>query len=986
VINSNSIIFIPREKIISGQLSVIQNFKDREQSSPKNQFFAELSHTFVRNMAIHPSLVIEDYEEATMKVFVKHFTEIDVSEITDVGGKGANLATLVSAGFPVPSGFCVTTRAYQEFLESAGLGPQIVARLAETNVENLEQLRDCGAAIRQLILEHDIPDIIREAVLFEYWKAFAFETIGENSGEYFVAVRSSATIEDLPESSFAGQYDSYLNIFGEIELLIALKRCWASLWSERAIAYRHRKGIDHTKVLMAAVVQQMIMAEVSGVLCTTNPVNGNRQECVINANWGLGESVVSGMVTPDEFLIEKTSCRIKQQHIAEKTSMTVRDSQGTVNAFVSAEKQQQACLSEEQLQKLVTLGNKLEAHFHVPQDIEWALIGDNVFLLQSRPITALQLTSDISSQYSLFNRHHSILWGHPLNRERLKSSVTYWSNFNVRETMPYPLTPLSWSYWNDVLVPMIMGHVFGISEQSALYPYCHLMDLVNGHIYWNMNMAYGLGGFGKILHLIDDEAGRVFERLYMNGALQTISFPGKLYLPLYKSLFRAALNCLQTLMHLPQSLHPGYIARFWKKACALERKSLHTLAEQELLELFQRTSRMLTDLIWPFGIAMTIGGIASVIVQKLIRKWPDTSIETLIAGISGNKTTESALRVYELSQMPDTLKSLFLTLPVEDLPEALEATEEGREFLERLDQFLEQFGHRSVKEFDIHQPRWQEEPSFLLQMIKNYLQLDAQDQTPLEHVEHIAQERESMTETIRRRLSQGWFAKLFPWKRWLFDMVLRLMQTYWPSRENLKYYWLKLYPGLRRIFTEMGRRLLVCGYLENVEDVYFLQAAELEGLLQQTGQEKGAIRRLVGQRKKAWQEYQTIDTPFIIRSDGASVAEEITEQPAVNVLSGTPAFRGKVTGRARVILDPTQGCSFNKGEILVAPITDPGWTPLFLTASALVMEAGGVISHGAVVAREYGIPAIVGVKDAVKRIHTGDEITVDADLGKVVLL
>ncbi len=910
--------------------------------------------------------------------FIHHFSEIRRDDIDKVGGKGANLAALTAAGFLVPPGFCLTTQAYHEFIEKFGIEEKIAANIAGIDLDVFENIRMWGAVIREGIMATEMSEEMQEAIV----KAYR-EGQGERELRPFVAVRSSATAEDLPDMSFAGQHDTYLNVSGEADVLFCVKKCWASLWSDRAIAYRNKNNIDHTAVLMAVVIQQMVPAAVSGILFTAHPVTNNTNELVINAAWGLGESVVSGKIAPDEYAVAKDTVIVTNKNIAEKTTMITLGDKGAVEIPVPAEQRRQVCLSDQQIQELAGIGKQIEEFFGAPQDIEWGLCENQFFILQSRPITTLHETS----------ASIPIIWANRTVKEELKDTVVFWSNWNVRETLPYPLTPLSWSYFSDVIFPGMFKIFFQITPESPLYPYYSSgVDLVYGRLYWNMNALYGhpiWGLFFKyFLHRIDKQAGELFSALYKRGELQPLQGDRNfraVWLGLWNML-RIASGLFAVPWLFPAEKLAKRCAQYLRESSRFEHVELQGKSDAELLRQVKEFTGYTIDFWTSSFLLMGYGAFAYEVLRFLTRKWDDVPAERLIAGIPGTKTTEGALELYKLSEIPDSLKQRFLTCPIEAIPAMLEESKAGKDFLKRLAGFLDQFGHRGPKEFDIGQPRWQDDPTFVFQMIKNYLQLDQQDTTPVEHFQQMAEERERLTERVRQRLSQGLLAKVFPVKRWFFNWMLEKAHIYLPFRENPKYYVFKCYSGSRRIFSELGSRLCKEGYCETPEDVYFLMVPELEVLFHGKDTDKERIKNLIRQRKEEWHRNLAIEPPFVVRSDGKPVSYSEEESSAANILKGDPASGGRVTGTARIILDPAEGCVFNKGEILVAPFTDPGWTPLFLTAKALVMETGGIMCHGAVVAREYGIPAVVGVKLATKRIKTGDEITVDGQQGKVILI
>lgn len=911
-----------------------------------------------------------------MSNFIKNLSEISKNDVREVGGKGVNLAELTSADFLVPSGFCITTEAYQGFIKNSSLGKKISSEIEGSDLSNIENIQKCGVRLRQLIMDNEIPEGVKEAILLA-----CRELPGGHHKKIYVAVRSSATAEDLPNYSFAGQHDTWLNIFREPDLLLCVKKCWASLWTDRAISYRHKNNVDHLKVFMAVVVQKMVPSSVSGITFTHNPITHNKNELIINANWGLGESVVSGKVSPDEYTVDKKNLSIKTKNTAEKKIMTILGQKGSVEVPVPLEQRQQQCVSDEQIQQLAAIGKRIEEYFHCPQDIEWGLYENQIFILQSRPITTMKETPESIP----------VIWGNQTSRDLLKDKVVFWSNWNTRETMPYPLTTLACSYFMDIIFPVLCNSFFGITKKSSLYPYNNLVDLVYGRLYFNMNMLYGNPIFGPFFRFflpqIDKEAGKLFNKLYRARELQPVEFP-KGFSTLWFFIFNATRIFLGFLF-VPWFLSPKKIIKkcnkYWQESCEFENVNVEVKSNIEMIKYVKEFTTYTVRLWASSFLAMAHGVLGYGMLDFLTRQWKDVSPDKLVAGIPGNKNTEGALELYKLSQMPESIKQIFLNREIGEISSLLEKRREGKIFLKRLEQFMELYGHRGVKEFDIGHPRWKDDHSFVFQMIKNYLQLDSKDITPLEHFKKMAEKREHLTELVNQKLSQSILSRLFPLKRWLFKKMLKKAHTYMPLRENPKYYVLKCYSGSRRIFLEIGRRLAEEGYFEIANEVYFLTLPELEALVLEKDSDRNTIKNLVQERKEEWETNLTIDPPFIVRSDGKMFSYSEHEPQDTNILKGTTASRGRVTGKARIILNPTEGCVFNKGEILVVPYTDPGWTPLFLTAKALVMEVGGVASHGAIVAREYGIPAVVGVKDATRIIKNGDKITVDGDQGMIFL-
>lgn len=816
------------------------------------------------------------------------------------GAKAANLARLKRAGFPVPPGFVITAGALDERTPSAA---------------------DIEHAYRKLS-----PDNTK------------------------VAVRSSSTAEDLPGLSFAGQYESYLNIETLEDLLGAIAACRQSLSSERAQVYLAKSGIKSISVKMAVLVQRMVPADLSGVIFTANPLNGYKCQMLVNLSRGTGEALASGKAEPVQLVLEKSTGAV----ISGRTDTLVPG----------------------MISELVRKALKIEELFGQPQDIEFSFDRGRLHILQSRPITALpepQLP-------------YPIIWGKETSRRILDEATIYWSNWNTRENMPYPLKPLSWSFLNDLLFPAIFRVLFGTRPDSPLYEHCFLVDLVNGRAYWNMNLLFGHPFFGfllrPLLKHLDREAGETFECLLQSGRLAPhkprISGLG---------LFREWTVAVKTWMGFPwfssiASIEANCLA-YWKRADLYNSFPMDGLSNLDLLkrarEFGYQTARAAFPMLMVAGKALW--GMS--LIEWLTHRWKDLNLDHLLAGIPSNKTTEGALELFRLSEMPTEVRKTFESWPGGDfraLEENLGQSVQGREYLDRIAGFLDKHGHRGLKDLDFGYPSWGEDRTFIYQVIKDYLDYGPGDKTPLDHYEEAKGRRIELTEEIERRLRNtfaGWL------KARIFRFGLKQAQDHFPLRENEKYYGLRCFPGSRRIVQEIGRRYQEDGLLKDKDDIFFLTVPEIEQM-EKTGAPDGAVvQRLIEARKSQWREQVDARPPSLVRSDGVVETETAGDKPEPGVLHGVPASPGTAKGIARVLREPSEALRLRKGEILVAPYTEPGWAPLFLLAKALVMEVGGAVCHGAIVAREYGIPAVVGAKGATVSIRDGQEITVDGNRGEV---
>lgn len=818
-------------------------------------------------------------------------SEVNGDALPLVGGKAANLSILLGAGLPVPAGFCITTEAFRRGMDAA-LGGEI---------------------------------------------ASAYAALG---GER-VAVRSSATAEDLPEASFAGQQETFLNVCGAEAVLEAVRGCWQSLFSEGAVAYRRDRGIPDSSVAMAVLVQRMVDAEAAGVLFTLNPVTGALEEIVIEAACGLGDQVVSARVTPDRYRLRR---RAPHELIGVEGSATT------------------ALLTAAPLAELARLGLTAERLLGRAADVEWALAGGRIYLLQARAVTA--------AGPRLPEVHYGSRW----NAEHCRDRLTIWSNFNVRETMPYPHTPFSWSFWNYFVFPS-MGAVLGLIDPHENHDDLpSVADLVDGRIYLNGSVAAGFFPRWAMIRLtrtLDVEAAKYLDESFQKGEIKPARWPWRLR------------GTVRFLRRVPgQILRKAKPAHAWQQlrdsqeeVASFSKIDLRILSEEQILALARYFA---TENIPRSVEALAAGALAMPVLpllSELLRRWGFAdAVPPLMSGIHGNPTMETALALWDLAEKtgPEG-RAVFVSEPITRVPLVLGESDAGREFLARMREFLKVHGHRAVREFDFSCPRWREDPTFLYETVRNYLEHPAGQPTPRQHYERQVLEHEEAKASVERALAHR------PLRRRLFRWLVRVLEERLPLREAYKFYLLIGMAQIRDLYLEVGRRMVARGVLEKQEDFFFLSIPEIERV--SSGElDASWVRQQIPVRRLEFARHMRANPPLVVRSDGKPVMKPATSGEA---LTGTPVSWGIARGPARILLDPGDGALLHKGEILVAPFTDPGWTPLFLTAGALVMEIGGIMSHGAVVAREYGIPAVVGVKNATRRLRDGEMLEVNGATGEV---
>jgi pyruvate,water dikinase len=869
------------------------------------------------------------------------------------GGKAANLGELVTAGFPVPAGFCVTTAAYEMVAADAGLEPTLAALVA-ADTEDTERLAELATEARSCLQGANVPDVLGQAIA---------EAYGElaDGAPVPVAVRSSATAEDLPGASFAGQQDTYLNVVGVESVLDAVRRCWASLWTDRAVSYRATNGIDPRGVRLAVVVQRMVDASVAGVLFTANPVTGKRRQAVIDASPGLGEAVVSGAVNPDHFVANTATGEIVERRLGDKRVAVVAGPGGGTERVELAADEHGASLSDDQILALAKLGARVEEHNGTPQDTEWAIDGDGaLWLLQARPITTLFPLPE----------------GAPTDDEALR---VYFS-FNVAQGVYGPLTPIGIQAFR-----LITSAVATFAGHPPCNPY--------------KGAAFFIESAGRmfidITPVLRSEQGRrLFERFMRNMEARTVPIVRQLVKdprlvtvptnrwPILRTLLLAFARGRAPLRVAEALARPERARNRAARVVARFRTSGKTSPEASATEFLVAAERLLRDgppEILPNVPPVFVAGLtANALAGKLLGDLAtDDERRVAMRALPHNPTTEMDLALWALAKEarsdPDSARIVGQT-PTERLAEGYRDGSLPPKLQSGLTDFLRLYGHRGVAEIDLGLPRWSEDPTYIMGVLANYLRLDDPQSAPDVQFGRAKREAEDMVAKLTRRAT-GRGRLRGALVRFLLGRARELSGL----RETPKFCIVLLMARVRDLLWPVGEELAGAGRLENAEDIFFVTVPEAWAAL--AGED---LRAIVRERRTVYeQEIGRRHVPRLLLSDGTEPAVETREATADDVLRGTPASGGVVSGEARVILDPG-GAHLEPGEILVAPSTDPGWTPLFLTAGGLVMEMGGPMSHGAIVAREYGIPAVVGVPDATERIETGQRITIDGSAGEVV--
>jgi phosphohistidine swiveling domain-containing protein len=833
--------------------------------------------------------------------------------LESVGGKGASLSKLVNANFPCPGGFHVTVHAYHLFVESNDILPFIINSLDQIGLSDTERLDAASQAIRERFEKGNMPDDIAQAISTAY-----LQIMGP---EISVAVRSSATAEDLPEASFAGQQSTYLNIKSQEELLIAVKKCWASLWTTRAISYRIRQGIAPQSVALAIVVQQMVPADAAGILFTANPVDGNRDQILINASWGLGESIVGGFVTPDTITVEKSSGKLLHYTVAEKKVETVPVNGGTEEIPVSAKRRLTPVLNKSEIKKLVDLGQQIEEYYQLPMDIEWASSDGQFSILQARPITALPDTG-----LETFEG-----WNLPAGAYAAMRN-------NIVELMADPLTPL-FKTQGLAAVNRSMGKLLiGFLGSQEVMP-GELIIPVNEYAYYNGSVR-----FIPIMKIVLDTPG-IMRRMF-SGAVERWTEVGR---PKY----------IQTVNHWSTS--------DWKAMSSLELLE----AVDQLTEAAVDAYGSLVSGVIP---AAWITEAMFTFVYRFLKSENDPPAPNFLMGfdslpIQAEKSLfdiaawvqENASLAGYLDQTPaDSLvPDLQRINPPAGIDESL-----WQEWQALFQEHLDRFGHM-IYNLDFGNPVPADDPAPLLEALKLFARGNGIN----------PYQRQIATTERREQAVEGMKNRLHGYRLRIFEKNLERAQRYAPLREDGLADVGLSYPLIRQMLAEVGRRLTSGGVLEHAGDIYWLELADT-----------------VNQRRVRWQSANMLTPPMMLPQlkvfgfDLMSIKTGRKQRGGADSLKGVGASPGVITAPASVLSGPEDFSKMETGNVLVASITTPAWTPLFARASAVVTDIGGPLSHGSIVAREYGIPAVLGTESATKHISDGQQITVDGNKGLVTLL
>jgi rifampicin phosphotransferase len=870
--------------------------------------------------------------------------QVEPEDAPRLGGKGANLAAMLAAGLPVPPGFCVTTEAFQQFVSSCrGLEP-LWAALGTLGSDQIVDAQVLGAQLRERLAATPLPAAVEQAVVASLRARGAMRAY---------AVRSSATDEDQPSASFAGLGETFLNISGGEAILQSIRKCWISLFADRAILYRIQKRIDHRTAAMAVVVQELVCPDVSGVLFTADPVSGNTQRIVIEAVYGLGEALVSGKVTPDRLVLSRPDLQVIELHVGRKAIEVIPDGSDQVRQRdVDPRRARAACMDAAIARRLGRLAREVERLLGGPQDLEWAITGKRVSLLQSRPITTLARTT-VQPQ-------------------------GVWSNVNSWEVLPGVLTPMTWSVASFQLQCLFdpLFRILGIDVQRQ-----PIFGLIAGRAYANLNtlshIARAVPGLDR-LDFVEGLGGQ--EEGVLAGLIRQESDGD------WRQRLRRAVRSLRfavwCVVHAADQCGARVLADFRHRLDELTGIDLATKSETGLIEHLGEVLNLLKR----FGpgaaasvaVAMVFVRLFFNFVKACLGKADDTIANRMLGGLSGLASAEAGLKLWRLAawagRQPTLRAAITETADFDSFRERLAGAAQQREFLTRWNEYMLCHGHHAFGEMDVHTPRWSETPDFVLAQLRRYLN-DLPGADPQDFQRHLARQRTGLARDFRQQLRN-------PFQREFFDFLLRKAQMGIALRENVRNEIVRLLAAVRRTLLEVADRLTRRGTLAQRDDIFFVELSELQPLL--AGAALGA--KIATQRAEFTYHRTIMPPPIIVGTFDPAALPAKDNRLVTTVLHGLAASAGVVTGPARVVLHPQECQPVLPGEILIAPFTDPGWTPYFLTAAGIVMDVGGMLSHGSIVAREYGIPAVVNVGSATRCIHTGQIVRVDGDRGLVTVL
>ncbi|MBC2067807.1 phosphoenolpyruvate synthase [Listeria booriae] len=853
-----------------------------------------------------------------MNNYVLEFEKIDQTNKALVGGKGANLGECAKiSGVQVPTGFCLTTEAYQKAVSENEVLQALLHQLSAQKITNQDQISKIGQSIRALIEEIEIPREI-EAEITTNLAKIGFEQA--------YAIRSSATAEDLPTASFAGQHDTYLNIIGKTEILKHIKKCWASLFTDRAIIYRIQNNFEHTDVQLSVVIQQMVFPSASGILFTADPITGNRKTLSIDASFGLGEALVSGLVSADVYKVQENTI-IEKNIATKKIAIYSIKTGGTKTKSLPAAQQTNQTITDHQILQLEQLGRSIEAYFGKPQDIEWCLADDQFYIVQSRPITTL----------------------FPVPKEADTENHVYLS-VGHQQMMTDPIKPLGLAFYLLITpAPMrIAGGRLFVDITPNLAAPASREILING--------------IGQSDPLMKD-------------AIETNTTEEARPIPT-----PSADKPIENIPEIATSLIANNEASLAKLKQTIQTKSGSAVFDLILEDIpeFKRVLFNADNL----RVLLSAMNAATWLNEKMQEWLGETNVaDTLSQSVANNITAEMGLELLDVADAIRPYPEVIAFLQNTKDPNCLEKLGDlqgGEAARDAITTYLDKYGMRCAGEIDISRTRWSEDPTILIPMILSNIK-NFQPNASHQKFEQARKEALQKEHDLLARLKNLPDGEQKAAKTKEVITVLRNLTGY---REYPKYGMINRYFVYKQALLKEAAQLVQAGIIKELEDIFYLDFEELHEVVC-TGQLDYTI---ITTRKADYSQFDKLTPPRVLTSDGEIITGKYKrENLPSDAIIGLPVSSGTIEGRARVILNMADA-NLEEGDILITPFTDPSWTPLFVSIKGLVTEVGGLMTHGAVIAREYGLPAVIGVENATTRIQDGDHIRVNGTEGYIEIL
>ena len=863
-----------------------------------------------------------------MSSIVLGFQDIDKTKLMVVGGKGANLGELSKIeGIRVPDGFCISTETFKRIIGETSSINELLDQLSLLKVEDRDKIGELSGEIRRVIEGIAIPQDINEEIT---------RLLSRLDEKNAYAVRSSATAEDLPTASFAGQQDTYLNIIGKEAILKHISKCWASLFTDRAVIYRMQNRFDHSQVYLSVIVQRMVFPQASGILFTADPITSNRKLLSIDASFGLGEALVSGLVSADCYKVQEEEI-VDKMIATKKLAIYGLKEGGTETQQIDPDQQKTQTLTEQQILQLARIGRQIEAYFGCPQDIEWCLVDDTFYIVQSRPITTLYPIPEANDQ----ENHVYVSVGH-------------------QQMMTDPMKPLGMSLFQLTANPPMCkagGRLFVDLTHNLASP---------------VSRKIILDALGRSDPLIKDALMTIVEREDFIKSLPN----GKKVLSLSKSNKGMSWGFLAIVPDLIKSSQTSIEEL---------KQNIQTKSGSDLFNFILEDIQQLKKILFnPQSLDVIMVAIyASSWINKKMKKWlgEKNVADTLSLSVPNNITSEMGLALLDVADVirpyPEVIDNLQHVKDDNFLDELVKF-DGGQETQDAIYAYLNKYGMRCTGEIDITKTRWSEKPTTLVPMILSNIK-NFEPNASNRKFEQGRQEALKKEQELLDRLKQlpGGKRKAKETKR-----MISLIRNFIGYREYPKYGMINRYFVYKQALLKEAEQLVQTNVIHEKEDIYYLTFEELREVVRTNKLDY----QIISKRKDEYKLYEKLTPPRVITSDGEIIAGEYKrENLPAEAIVGLPVSSGVIEGRARVILN-MEDADLEDGDILVTSFTDPSWTPLFVSIKGLVTEVGGLMTHGAVIAREYGLPAVVGVENATKLIKDGQRIRVHGTEGYIEIL